>query len=660
MVNAKAPVDITPERLKTYQQEVESRLQSFTLGQLKLDLTDLMNQLDEDEPCIMNPLETEAYITIRQGLQVFKAIADDIGKKVELGDKLVNSTGTDPVLVHTKDFVYNYATFVASSFVQRKLEDLLNGHIDLSAIKDKPDFKGFAIDTTKPELTVRNQLVAPLFAILNKHVSGGKQVFKTQYDFPLYALELFEHWANQTRDRKDTFTDMNEHLEGHRFRVLSGKGKEEKEVIALEGYENKSMPIVKTSASQLTFVPITENEIVGNQSAKRVIKRNVQRLFLYDFNEKKNPVMDIGGLYWSVLFDGPPGTGKTSMFRMAMTLLREYATALDVPYQIFTVDQSIKDEYYGKSGKILLERLNVAKDPTALVIGILDDIDLLTSTRKEAQGADNDINNILMQYLDGAFTMRLGNVINFAASNKPTGLDEAMRNRFQYRALIDGPKTAEDFADMIHLTMGRLMNRGLLKMENGAVPFATQDVQDESGHWSQKNVQDYMADEFRKYGKSSILDFGKFMADLKAKNPSITGRSMKAITEAIKERAADFDVPEEWLKDRKAYFDKPYAEKLAMVGKLYVPITPDMLWQEAQRYADSEERYTANDKAEAVEAEEKALAHQVEGRLRYFEGQVEKGADSEYLKLQSLQGGMQLVLDGIMKSGKDAKGDDKQ
>jgi len=84
----------------------------------------------------------------------------------------------------------------------------------------------------------------------------------------------------------------------------------------------------------------------------------------------------------------------------------------------------------------------------------MDDIDLLTSNRESAQGADNDVNNVLMQYLDGAFTLRRGNVINFAASNRPAGLDDAMRNRFNDRVLIDGPTTAEDFADMLYIMGG--------------------------------------------------------------------------------------------------------------------------------------------------------------------------------------------------------------
>ena len=298
------------------------------------------------------------------------------------------------------------------------------------------------------------------------------------------------------------------------------------------------------------------------------------------------------------------------------------------------MDQSIKDEYYGKTGKILLQRLSVTQNPNLLSLGVLDDIDLLTSSRSDAQGADNDINNILMQYLDGAFTVRRGNVINFAASNKPTGLDDALRNRFNDRLLIDGPSTAEDFADICLILAGKMFEKGLVKIEKGYEPFATQFSADAA---PKEDVAAYMADEFAKYKKATLLDFGKFVAELKAKNPKITGRSSRAIIESIKERSADFDIPPDWFTNRAIYFDQPYEKKLALLAELYQPITPDILFQEAQRYFDSEERFASTEAEGHVTRGYNNLMWDVQAQIRYYQEQIANGERADIGKLDVLK-----------------------
>jgi hypothetical protein len=409
------------------------------------------------------------------------------------------------------------------------------------------------------------------------------------------------------------------------------------EFVVLEGYQDRSMTAVSAAPQAITFQPIQPEEIVGNRHAKRKIGRYIERLVLYDPGQQMNPILELGGLAWTSLYDGLPGTGKSSLFRLAMTLLHELSEQVGRPYVIFTVDQAIKDEYYGKTGKILLQRLSVTQDPTLLSLGIFDDIDLLTSSREDAQGADNDINNILMQYLDGVFTVRRGNVINCAATNKPTGLDDALRNRFNDRVLIDGPTTAEDFADITQILGGKLFEKGLLKIENGYDPFATQVSRDGNGKQT-SDVAAYMAEEFQKYKGASLIDFGRFMADLKEKNPKITGRSSRAILEAIKERSADFDIPREWFNNPALYFEQSFETKTHMLVELYQPITPDILFQEAQRYFDSEARFAQTEAAGRVTRGYHNLMWDVQAQLQYYQEQVTRGELADLAKLEVLKG----------------------
>jgi hypothetical protein len=242
-----------------------------------------------------------------------------------------------------------------------------------------------------------------------------------------------------------------------------------------------------------------------------------------------------------------------------------------------------------------------------------------------------------MQYLDGVFTVRRGNVINFAASNVPTGVDDALRNRFNDRLLIDGPVTAEDFADMVVVMAEDLAARGLLNMEDGYEPFATQDIPDEEGTWSAEDVSAFMAEELSRYGEATIIEFGEFVAELKEQNPRITGRSMRAIVEAVKERSANFDLPREWFVRREAFLDIPYDEKVSRLEELYTPISPDMLFQEAQRYFESEERFARTEAEGHVTRGYNNFVWSVQAELKFLEEQLAAGKLSDLTKLTALR-----------------------
>lgn len=666
MAEQNQPIDVTKDKIYSVRENIEEPLTRLPYNNKKYDLIDLIRKINENEPRIMSSMETDTYVAFREGLQIFKTLSDMLADKTGLRQNLAG-TAKPPMpeteVTKLKDFCYNYAAFVASSYVVKKLDSILLADVNNQIKQErKEDLGTLVLDTTRSQENVMGQLFGPVLERVTKHVEGGRQYFKTPYDFTLFVRNVFDKFAEATKARKDNYPTLSKHINGYRWRVMD-------DYLSLENWADMSIPVAKASDQKTSFRPIRSEEIVGNKSAKRKIARYVDRLMLYDLAAKKNPIIDMGGLAWTVLFDGPPGTGKSSLFRLAMTLLDERAKQLGIKYNIFTVDQSIKDEYYGKTGKILLEKLGVTKDQSALSLGIFDDLDLLTTPRREAQGADNDINNIVMQYLDGVYTLRLGNVINFAATNKPTGLDDALRNRFNDRFLIDGPVTAEDFADMVNLELKPLIKIKKLEMDNGKGynPFATQDIRRDDGSWTAtEDVSAYMADEFKKFKKSSVIDFGRFMADLKAKNPKITGRSSKAIMESIKTRSADFDIPNGWFTDKKQFFDLPFEKKLQAVGKLYVPITPDILFQEAQRYFDSEQRYANSEAVEQIGRGYDNRVWNMLAEMKVLEENIKKAKDgniSDIEKLQALRTQMgvleeasnKAVMDALEKASKPGK-----
>lgn len=634
------PVDVGKDQITRYKEPVEELLTSYRFGGKTQSLPELMLTLDPDEQYVMSNVERDTYLAIREGMQVFQCVSELLSDKIGLKQTLIVTptselTGNQEI-DRLRGFCHDYATYSASLYVSKKMDAIIRVEgVETSEKKADLSDLPLSLDSTQPEKAVIRRLLAPIYAYLVKQTETRKQ-FESSLAFAVMVKDVFDKYAALALEHKDAYPDLDRHLRGYQFRIMD-------EFVVLEGYEDKSISAAPAAAQALTFQPIRPEEIVGNRHAKKKIIRYVERLLLYDFQRQMNPILELGGLAWTSLYDGLPGTGKSSLFRLAMTLLQERSVQIGAPFTVFTVDQSIKDEYYGKTGKILLQRLAVTQNPAVLSLGILDDIDLLTSSRDDAQGADNDINNILMQYLDGVFTLRRGNVINFAASNKPTGLDDALRNRFNDRLLIDGPTTAEDFADIMLILGGKLFKNDLVRIEKGYEPFVTQ-VSGKKEKSSGPDVAAYMAEEFQKYKGATLLDFGRFVAELKEKNPKITGRSSKAIMEAIKERSADFDVPREWFENRSLYFNQPFETKTQMLIELYKPITPDILFQEARRYFDSEERFTSTEAEGHVTRGYNNLMWDVQAQIQYYQEQLAQGAQADFARLEALKALMRDML----------------
>ncbi len=83
--------------------------------------------------------------------------------------------------------------------------------------------------------------------------------------------------------------------------------------------------------------------------------------------------------------------------------------------------------------------------------------------------------------------------------------------------------------------------------------------------------------------------------------PRFTGRAIKNITDAIKMRAMDIDLPDEWFSNPEPFLHKSYDEKKQMIEALRTPITLDMVLQEINRYADSEFRYADTSDRTAID-----------------------------------------------------------
>jgi len=641
LIEGNNPVDIGKEQIRPHQKPIEDMLVAYDYKGAKRSLAELMSKVDKEEPYIMSNLERAMYLAVRESLQVFKVVADLVGKKVGLAERLVQvpieSIGTDARLLNLQDFTHAFASYAASKFAAKKIEEALVAD-GITGVKGENDVSKLELQCRGVDMQVMRRLVAPIYGILVDNLTAKEEDFSSPAEFALYIKQLYERYAELALQRKSAHPDLLPEVEKYQWRIMD-------DFLVLVGFEDKTIAKATVIQQKPVFQSITEQEIAGNRLAKLKTRRFVERLALYDPKKQMNPIMDLGGLAWTMLFDGPPGTGKSSIFRLAMTILDQRASQVGQPYHVFTIDQSIKDEYYGKTGKILLAKLAPANDPALLAMGIFDDIDLLTSTRDDAQGADNDINNIIMQFLDGVYTVRRGNVINFAASNKPTGVDEALRNRFNERLLIDGPVSAEDFADIAHIKLGKQIKYGLVKVPAGYTPFATQNERAKDGSWI-SNAASFISEKFSRPTGQTLLDFGHFMVELKKQNPLITGRSANAILEAVRDRSADFEIPGEWFEKRELFVDQPYERKLSMLKGLYRTITLDDLLEEAQRHAESEQRYSTKEADDQVTKGYNARVWDLQAEIKFHEEMLRReGNGDRTATLSHLQSLRQQLLD---------------
>ncbi|WP_299860259.1 AAA family ATPase [uncultured Hoeflea sp.] len=349
------------------------------------------------------------------------------------------------------------------------------------------------------------------------------------------------------------------------------------------------------------------NEIIGNHLAKHQAMRLARMVMAYDFDRQLNPFVELGGFVFTFIGDGAPGTGKTILIQMMAGMVHDYCQVAGYPfhYENFGVDQI--SSYQGKSGQNCKAFVDNVINPRAIGFGTIDDIDQVAAKRSDdrASAGQQEVTAVLMESFAGASTVVRGNCCFGMFSNYPENVDDALRQRAGARWLVDGPQSLNDYVDIFALLAGK----------NHAIPlgehdlFASQEIKTAvarsyDGH--DRPQEDGLLSVWERFEKEcgkveTIADIGAYLHRIKLAEPRFTGRAIKNITDAIKMRAMDIDLPDEWFETAEAFMHKPYDEKLAMISELRKPFTIEMVLQEINRYADSEFRYTDRSDASAVE-----------------------------------------------------------
>lgn len=384
-------------------------------------------------------------------------------------------------------------------------------------------------------------------------------------------------------------------------------------------------PSRRARGSSLVMQFKKPEEVVGNHIAKYQAMRLAKMLMAYDFERKLNPFAELGGFIFTFMGDGKPGTGKTTLIQMMAGLLNDYCKVAGYPfrYQNFGIDNI--DSYQGKSGQNAKAFIQNVMDPAVIGFGTVDDIDQIAGKRGDRQSSagQQEVTAVLMEAFAGANTVVRGNCTFGMFSNYPENVDDALRQRAGARFLVDGPQTRADYIDILVLLLGKRHNIPLGDHDL----FAAQEIKRAVAHsFANHNTPQeaglgavFAEVSVRVGALDTIEKLGAYLKAIQEADPRFTGRAIKNITDAVKVRAMDFELPDEWMENPDLFLFKGYEEKAAMIGDLRKPITAEMVIQEINRYADSEFRYADKSDEAAIEAMVRDMKRAEEAKRRYLE-----------------------------------------
>ncbi|WP_299284222.1 ATP-binding protein [uncultured Tateyamaria sp.] len=561
----------------------------------------------DDDDALVSPMQATVLNALRRAVSIALAVAENYAAVSGLGDlKRANLEGALPAarkaefaeLLAAEALITLYVFANATAY-------LLSAHqsetvVEVGEVEEVLTDNGqTALHGALWELDRNIQTYAPDDVHLVACVAA-------------YAEALMEKVAlrAQNAPRLEAFLNASWHVEADDFTV--------------QGFS----PASKAKSSTLTMTFKKPHEVVGNHIAKYQAMKLAKMLMAYDFDRRLNPFAELGGFIFTFMGDGKPGTGKTTLIQMMAGLLNDYCQVAGYPFRYQNLSTDNIDSYQGKSGQNAKAFINNVLDPSVIGFGTIDDIDQLAGKRGDRQSSAGqlEITAVLMESFAGANTVVRGNCTFGMFSNYPENVDDALRQRAGARFLVDGPQTREDYIDILYLLMGK----------NHDIPLGAHEV------FSAQEIKKAVAASFESHSRphepglmevfdrvdaqvgalDTIAKLGTYLKAIQEADDRFTGRAIKNITDAVKVRAMDFELPDEWMEDPELFLFHDYDTKKSMISELRVPITVDMVVQEINRYADSEFRYADKSDEVAVEAMVRDFGRQEAAKKRWLESKT--------------------------------------
>jgi hypothetical protein len=575
-----------------------------TRSTVRAEGVQLLARIEGDEGVLVTPLQASVMNALRRALAISMAVAENYAEQIGLFDlKRANLQGgvsrgkevqfSEMLTAEALISLYVFAS--ASSFLLASHASEVS--VDLSEVEE--------ILTDNAPLALHGALWE-----LDQDIGDyGSDDAKLVATVTAYAEALMEKVAARAGSvgRLEAFTSATWKVEADDF-VING-----------------FTPASKGKASKLTMTFKKPNEIVGNHIAKYQAMKLSKMLMAYDFQRRLNPFAELGGFIFTFMGDGAPGTGKTILIQMMAGLINDYCQVAGYPFRYQNFSTENIDSYQGKSGQNAKAFINHVIDPSVIGFGTIDDIDQLAGKRGDRQSSAGqlEITAVLMESFAGANTVVRGNCTFGMFSNYPENVDDALRQRAGARFLVDGPQTRDDYIDILYLLMGK----------NHDIPLGEHDL------FEAQAIQKAVAASFESHGKpheeglvkvfdavqsqvgelDTIAKLGTYLKGIQEADERFTGRAIKNITDAVKVRAMDFELPDEWMEEPDLFLFKSYDEKKGMISELRQPITVEMVVQEINRYADSEFRYADKSDEVAIDGMVRDYERTEVAKKRYLE-----------------------------------------
>jgi len=570
----------------------------------------LINRIhdSDDGDMLTSPVQASLLHGLRRALASAMVIADQYADNTGLSERLKDNLAGKLPASRNKEFTELLAgSAVVNLHVFANMASFLlaNAHADASDVNiDIGQVEEVLADNSQLALT---GALWELDQILARFVDRADKLLPAVTAFLEQLMEKVALRAS-TMPRLEAFTSASYRIEENDFQI------------------NGFTPFMRAQSSKLVMSFKKPHEVVGNHIAKYQAMKLSKMLMAYDFERKLNPFAELGGFIFTFMGDGAPGTGKTTLIQMMAGMMSDYCNHAGYPFRYENLSMDSIDSYQGKSAQNAKAFIQNIIDPNVIGFGTIDDIDQLAGKRGDRQSSAGqlEITAVLMESFAGANTVVRGNCTFGMFSNYPENVDDALRQRAAARFLVDGPQSREDYIDILHLLMG----------DNHKIPtgkhklFAAQEIKKAvaaSYESYARPKEDGLVKVFEAVSKDigkldTIAKLGTYLKGIQEADSRFTGRAIKNITDAIKVRAMDFELPDEWMEDPELFLFKDYAAKKNMIADLSQPITTDMVIQEINRYADSEFRYADKSDEVAIENMVRDFGRQEEAKKRFLEG----------------------------------------